>query len=176
MICERCGFVAAATLVALSGIGRPAAAQNCSATRSLPPYYAPGVAFMVTVEAVPSSSTEVYAVEDLPPAGWVGSDVSHGGLFDGATGKVKWGFFFDDQPRVLTYLVAPPPGTADEQCFGPGVVSCDGDDEAIAGDECVGPKPVPAVSTWGLVATTLLLLTVGTLVFNRSYERENARP
>jgi hypothetical protein len=33
-------------------------------------------------------------------------------VFDAATGLVKWGPFFDDQPRTLTYRIVLPPGVA----------------------------------------------------------------
>ena len=36
------------------------------------------------------------------------SGISHEGLLDGLTGKVKWGFFFDSDPRVLAYTDLPP--------------------------------------------------------------------
>ena len=91
----------------------------------------------VSLAVQPDPSTQVYAVEDTPPSGWAVSGISHEGLLDGLTGKVKWGFFFDSDPRVFDYTVTPPVGEAAQRCFGPGIVSCDGADQAIVGDECI---------------------------------------
>lgn len=33
--------------------------------------------------------------------------------------------------------------------------------------KCYPNEPIPTVSEWGLVATTLLVMTIGTLIFTR---------
>jgi hypothetical protein len=79
------------------------------AIRELPLAYSPSVPVTVELKILPPRGTQVYAVEDQPPRGWaVGPDVSQDGVFDRATGKVKFGPFFDDQQRVLRYVVVPP--------------------------------------------------------------------
>ena len=159
-------LTAVTVLSASFGAARASLGQTCSATRTQSANYVPGVSFPVSIAVQPDPSTEVYAVEDTPPSGWTVSDISHGGLFDGMTKKVKWGFFFDNEPRVLTYTATPPADETGQQCFGPGIVSCDGVDVGIGGEECI-ETPIPTVSEWGMVAMTLLVLTAGTLVFMR---------
>ncbi|HEX7859138.1 MAG TPA: Calx-beta domain-containing protein [Verrucomicrobiae bacterium] len=76
--------------------------------RHLPAGYSPGVSFEVQLRANPPQGTHAYAVEDRPPQGWTVSNISHEGVFDSATGKVKFGPFIDSNGRFLTYRVTPP--------------------------------------------------------------------
>jgi uncharacterized delta-60 repeat protein len=89
--------------------------------------------------ATPLASVSVYAVEDQPPAGWQVTGISHGGVFDTATGKVKFGPFFDHEPRTLSYQVHPPVWgmhcARGVFCF-TGQASADGINSRIAGDQC----------------------------------------
>jgi uncharacterized delta-60 repeat protein len=68
--------------------------------RQLPSAYQPGVTFTLQLNATPASSVSVYAVEDQPPPDWIVMSVSHAGIFDAHTGKVKFGPFFDSAPRT----------------------------------------------------------------------------
>lgn len=74
--------------------------------------YAAGVAFAVTNLTTVGSNITSYAVEDLPPSGWIVSNVSDHGTFDPATSSVKWGPFFDHQARALSYRVTPSAGSS----------------------------------------------------------------
>ncbi|HEY5909286.1 MAG TPA: hypothetical protein VJA21_01640 [Verrucomicrobiae bacterium] len=93
----------------------------------------------IRLVALPSVSVNVYAIEDQPPAGWAVSTISHGGVFDSRTGKVKFGPFFDHEPRTLTYHAQGPIwGThcaLGVFCFS-GQASADGINSPIAGDQC----------------------------------------
>jgi hypothetical protein len=100
--------------------------------RQLPPFYAPGVALAVTLEAAPAPTVRNYAVEDQPPEGWSVSDISDGGTFDNATGKVKFGPFYDPAARTLGYTVTPPAGETGARFF-QGVISSDGANLPISG-------------------------------------------
>lgn len=82
-------------------------AHASGVTSAMPSFYTPGTAFDVTLTAAPDAGTHVYAIEETPPTNWVVGVVSHGGLFDTATGKIKWGPFADATSRVLTYRVTP---------------------------------------------------------------------
>ena len=163
---ERRLLTAMMVLGALLGIARTSLGQTCSATRALSTGYVPGLPLPVSITVQPEPSTQVYSVEDTPPSGWAVSDISHGGLFDGLTEKVKWGFFFDGDARTLTYTVSPPIGELAQRCFGPGIVSCNDVDQAIVGDECI-ELAIPTVSEWGLAVMSLLVVTAGTLVLRR---------
>lgn len=91
----------------------------------------------VQLVATPPTTVSVYAVEDQvhPPA--VIAHISHGGVFDAATGKVKFGPFYDHEPRTLSYSVVIPPGCIHGVCGRftfTGTASADGVNSPIAGD------------------------------------------
>jgi uncharacterized delta-60 repeat protein len=101
---------------------------------------------MIQLMAEPPANVTVYAVEDRPPSGWQLMSISHGGTFDPLTGKVKFGPFFDAEPRGFSYLAFPPPGTQGVFPF-TGIASADGVNTTIAGDEfrvIVGCHPAEA--------------------------------
>jgi hypothetical protein len=85
--------------------------------RQLPPAYAPGVTLVVTLKATPTSDLGNYAVEDRPPAGWKVGAISNSGRFDVENLKVKWGPFFDSNPRTLSYEVTPAIGETGPKVF-----------------------------------------------------------
>ena len=90
----------------------------------------------ITIDA-PEGALAISA-EDTPPPGWTDIvSISDGGSYDAIHHKVKWGPFFEPFPTLLSYEVDPPDGTSGEQCFGPGIVSIDGDNETVCGDECI---------------------------------------
>jgi Bacterial Ig domain len=105
------GFV---QLFLLIGMGR---GQAATVTSSLPGFFTPGVPLTVTVNAMPDTTTQVYAIEETPPASWVVSEISHGGTFDLRAGTVKWGPFVDAAARVLSYRITPPLGAAGTNRF-----------------------------------------------------------
>jgi hypothetical protein len=79
--------------------------------------------------------------------------VSDGGIFDPATGKVKFGPFLDGQARTLTYDVFPPPGYQGVGHFA-GTASANGVACPIGGDEIWavgGPHPADSLpQNWRL--------------------------
>jgi hypothetical protein len=83
--------------------------------------------------------TSVYAVEDKPPTNWPVSNISHGGVWDAATGKVKFGPFYDAEPRTLSYEVLSPVWglycALGVFCFS-GQASADGVNSPIVGQQC----------------------------------------
>ncbi|MHC4572752.1 MAG: right-handed parallel beta-helix repeat-containing protein [Planctomycetota bacterium] len=95
--------------------------------------YTPGWSILIVIEVNPRPAVTVYALEDIPPDGWTVGDISEGGVWDGVTKKVKWGPFFDNISRTLTYELSPPVGAAGCYPFS-GVVSFDGASEQISGD------------------------------------------
>jgi uncharacterized delta-60 repeat protein len=101
-------------------------------TRQLPGQHAPAGP-TVRLVAQPPASVAVYAVQEQPPIHWMVTNISHGGVFDRATGKVKFGPYFDNTARTLTYDVFPPPGFTGVGQFAGGA-SADGGSTEIAGD------------------------------------------
>ncbi|MBI2947659.1 MAG: hypothetical protein HYY23_08425, partial [Verrucomicrobia bacterium] len=100
--------------------------------RQLPSSYTPSAKFVVTLQAAVPAGTQVYAVEDQPPAGWVVGAVSHAGSFSSADQKVRFGPFFDATSRSLIYEVTPPASESGTKGFR-GKASADGVDSAIGG-------------------------------------------
>jgi hypothetical protein len=95
-----------------------------TATRSLPVCYTTS-AQTVSIHVSPAASVLVQAVEDAPPSGWPVSEISDGGGWDDVSHKVKWGPFFDNTTRTLTYKVTPPEGQSGPKTF-TGQASFDG--------------------------------------------------
>jgi hypothetical protein len=104
--------------------------------RELPGAYTPGIPFKVELRAEPPGGTQAYAIEDRPPAGWQVSEISNEGVFDPATGKVKFGPYFDAQPRTLTYRLLPPATATGRKEFG-GSSSINGAVYPIVGDRII---------------------------------------
>jgi len=92
----------------------------------------------VRLVATPPAGVSVYAVEDQVSPTSAIDNISHGGVFDPATGKVKFGPFYDAIPRTLSYAVIIPPGCLYGRCATytfAGTASADGVDSPIAGDD-----------------------------------------
>jgi uncharacterized delta-60 repeat protein len=91
----------------------------------------------IRLAASPGAQVSVYAIEDQPPTGWPVENISHDGVFDSVTGKVKFGPFFDSEPRTLSYSVLIPPGCVHGVCgllkFS-GTASTDGVNTPIIGN------------------------------------------
>lgn len=77
-------------------------------TTQAPDVYAPGSVITITNDVTVLAGLRTYAVEHFPPAGWEVVAVGPGGVFDEENARVKWGPFFDKQPRQLTYQVRVP--------------------------------------------------------------------
>lgn len=101
--------------------------------RHLPSVFVPGQPIEVRIDVVPSPSVSAYAVEDVPPQNWDASVADGAGTFSPTTGTVRWGPFFDNQPRTLTYTVYPT--EAVDRLVFDGVASFDGISNAIEGSE-----------------------------------------
>ena len=99
--------------------------------RELPPAFEPGRDFVVRIDINPGSTVAAYAIEESLPEGWEASEIDGGGTFTSAQGRVRWGPYFDRQPRSVTYSVHPP-AAVDRAVF-QGVASFDGVSSAIDG-------------------------------------------
>ena len=140
-------------------------AAGQSAVRDLPPVYGGGITdISVSIAINPPQGVAVVGLEDKPPTGWPVSNISNGGTLDVQNGKVKW-FFLAPSPGSVSYELAVPGAARGPACFG-GDVSFDGLDRPIIGDACV-VGPIPAMSEWGLLVLSLLLLIGGTVILNR---------
>ncbi len=102
-----------------------------------PTNYTPGVGVQVRIATTPESSTQVYALEDAPPAGWAVSGITDSGSWDAVNGKVKWGPYFDSTARNLTYVATPPAGETGTRAFA-GTASFDGAGVQVTGARSIG--------------------------------------
>jgi hypothetical protein len=68
----------------------------------------PGQPVTITLSITPSPSVDVYAIEERLPEGWTVRNVSANGASDSRLPRIRWGPFFDSQPRSFTYLATPP--------------------------------------------------------------------
>ena len=120
---------------------------SIAAERKLPTVFQPGTKFIVSINVLPGESVQNYLVEDHPPflfrGGaipppdqplWNITAVSDGGVFDFATGAVKFGPFFDHQARTLTYEVTPNNVSIEMAEFAGSAVA-DGIEVPIGGDQ-----------------------------------------
>ncbi len=114
----------------------------CAATRSLAngnagPSFCPGKSVTEEIALNPPASAFAVGVEDVPPTGWVITNITNNGNFDPTNGKVKWGpFFAPNIPAAVGYVATPPSNPLTTGCF-TGTVSIDGINEATCGDGCV---------------------------------------
>lgn len=128
------GWPAHCLVRVFTGVTAPASFVN----RHLPSSYQPGSVLEVSLAATPSFGTSAYAVEDQPPAGWIVSGISHDGVWDRQTGRVKFGPFYDHAYRLLMYHVAPAANATAAGCFD-GTASADGVNTPVAGARCTRP-------------------------------------
>ncbi len=105
-------------------------------TRSMPATVLSGGSFVLTEQAEPGPSVEVYAIEEQLPTNWVASNIDNGGLFDSNAGVIRWGPFFDASPRTLHCAITVPAGVSGVGVFG-GTASFDGRSTAIIGAQSI---------------------------------------
>lgn len=101
-----------------------AASQVGSIRRELAAHFSPGTALPLRVRVIPAG-VGFHAVEERLPAGWTASSPSDGGVFDAATGKLRWGPFADRLERELQATLHPPAGATALATFA-GQASFDG--------------------------------------------------
>lgn len=96
---------------------------------------------LITIKATPPAGTKTYAIEDLAPSGWGGSATNFSaspptgepgteagnGHYDAGSGIIKYGPFYDDTPRSLSYIITPSSDATDRVLFEV-VGSADGSD------------------------------------------------
>jgi hypothetical protein len=116
-----------------SSVGQLIVLGPAFAKRTLPGDYVPGTKLVVTLAAKPLLATLAYTIEDSVPAGWLVGAISAGGTFDSVNGLVKFGPFFDNVARTVTYEVTAPTGSASSVQF-VGYAVADGVPSLISGD------------------------------------------
>ncbi len=107
---------------------------NSSVRREMPEICVAEQIIQVTINVMPSECTACYVVEDKIPTGWEVSGISDGGVFDSINNKVKFGLFFDSEPRTLTYQVKA--HESDNATFS-GTASFDGINVNIGGNNSI---------------------------------------
>ena len=106
--------------------------------------YRPEVSKVISIQISPPVGATTINLEDKPPTGWAVSAISHGGVWETSTGKVKWGPLFSPFPTEVHYTVTPPPDADGEVCFG-GTISIDGGNLGICGHKCIDKWQCPYI-------------------------------
>ncbi len=107
------------------------------AERDTPAAQRPGNEGMVEIRVIPPPGTQAVAVEESVPSGWQVSAISDDGVFDAASRRIRWGLFYGDAARRLTFKATPPSGVAGVSAWN-GVISFDGTEVDITGVARVG--------------------------------------
>ena len=136
-------------------------AEN-EASAAMPGQYLPGQPVPVDIAVTPLSGILVYAIEDTVPEGWSVVSISGDGSFDAGAGKLKWGPYFDDAARHMSYVAIPPAGAASVASFA-GTASFDGTNVKISGQRQAipGTMTVPITLTLRTAANGSLSLSFG---------------
>jgi len=107
--------------------------------------YKPGIAKQVCIQITPPDGAQSILLEDIPPVGWMVSDLPGGCVWDPSTQSVKCGPFLSPNfPAEVCYTVTPPENADGEQCFA-GTISVDGQDSGICGHKCIEPWQCPYI-------------------------------
>jgi hypothetical protein len=101
----------------------------------------------ISIEVAPEDGTLAYLVEDVLPAGWLVRAMTDGAYYDAAAQVIRFGPYFDDVPRTLTYVVDAPTGSL-RSTFG-GWASFNEQSIQITGDRALWPRQenAPAART-----------------------------
>jgi len=114
-----------------------AASTDWTATRTVgAQQYIPGQSIQICINVSPAAATRVYVVEETPPAGWTVRNVNEKGVWDSITGHIRWGMFWDSNPRQLCYELIPPTVAGKDGQFA-GIASYDGMVVLITGDSSI---------------------------------------
>ncbi len=111
------------------------------AVRQSPAIYVPTVPLTVTLTVTPNGDVQTWALEESVPAGWRVSAVSADGYWDEKAGVVRWGPFFDEDPKTLRYTLTPPSGASGPQDLR-GTASFDGVDVPVTGVSSLQRAPI----------------------------------
>lgn len=115
---------------------RPQRVGGQNAERSVAGAANPGSSVEVVLTVTPGEWVGAYAVEEILPARWAFAEADGDAGFDAAHRRLRWGPFYDAQPRRLTYRLTAPPGTASLGVLH-GEVSFDGRRQRILGTRAV---------------------------------------
>lgn len=122
------------------------------ASRSAPAHFTPSQPTPVRVRVVPDAATLSFAIEETPPEGWILRNVSHGGRIDRVHHTIKWGPFYDTEPRDLTYEATPLPGSLTTAAF-EGVASFNGRSVRLQGTQQMLPPGTVVAPTLSVAAS-----------------------
>lgn len=124
---------------------------------------------VVTNEITIQAPVLVQAIEDELPEGWNCEEISHDGVFDAKSQKVKWGPFFDSNPRSLTYRLLAP-GNAGGRVTLKGTLSYDSYTVPIGGSSnllvIANHLPVAREDTFEALDPEPMIFPIGTVLAN----------
>jgi len=134
--------------------------------------YWPYCAMTNTIKVGPPVGTLVYAVQEglseYPTDSsndvynFIVGPINNGGSVDATNFLIKWGPFFDDQPRTLTYVIIQPATITNWAQFA-GVLSADGTNYDVMGDSLMNLLPYhPADTVDGNIVVNINMLPSNT--------------
>lgn len=114
---SRAAATAIRAVAAVLGLVSGLVLEASAVMRSLPGFYRAGEPVDVLLAARPDGGVEAYGVEEQLPPGWNAEAISHDGVLDPASGRVRWGPFFDGAARDLTFRIVVPAGSVGTRSF-----------------------------------------------------------
>jgi hypothetical protein len=105
----------------------------------MPSQSRPGQTLPIDIAVTPLSGVLVYAIEDTVPEGWSVASISGDGNFAASARKLKWGPYFDNTAREVSYEAVPPAGAMSVVSF-TGTASFDGLNVDIGGQRQALPS------------------------------------
>lgn len=105
-------------------------ASKPSAVRSI----SSGHTKKVVIKVTPNDSVSAYALEERAPKGCQISQIDNKGTLDKSSNTIKWGVFFDKNPRTLSYKLSCSGEEAQPMELA-GLVSFNGNSGEISGDK-----------------------------------------
>jgi hypothetical protein len=126
----------------------------CRAVRTLPEGFGAGYSFPVSIAVQPNPRADSYVVEEKTPMGWAITAINEGGSFDLGTRTIKWGPFFGEESRTLSYEATPPSYQVGNGFF-KGTMTVDGDSELVCGDNVLASgayHPADTDTDWDIEA------------------------
>ena len=122
-----------ATWLVQTALPRAGVVTNAAVIRRLPASYDRSQSFPVMIVATPGNAVGSYSIIETLPQGWLASSIDNTGSFDAGAGQVKWGPFFDHQPRTLNFDALPTADAVGVVHFS-GNATIDGVSTVIGGD------------------------------------------
>jgi hypothetical protein len=89
--------------VSSSGVSFILADSYSKATRVVSHPKTPNSPYLVSIKIKPQSTVKAFAVEETPPSNCQASEIDNDGNLNQSQHVIKWGIFFNSNPKTLSY-------------------------------------------------------------------------